>query len=560
MEAGNLQIYWHESQPIYSLCFQKHTKAKKLITAGGDNKIRVWNLNMNADGTRVETIDFLTSLNQHEQAINAVRFNPAGDVLASAGDDGQLLLWTQSDSSNKDTSINTNIQSLDAKNDGANGNESWFIYKRLNSQTAMSSEIYDIAWSPDGNYIITGSMDNSLRVFDVNKSQQIILVNDNSHYVQGVTWDPQNKFVFVQSADRSLSVYELIFDKNETNKLVNLKLKNKIWKCDLPKHTIDEATKKEKLDFDSTRSSYLFHNETLPSFFRRLDISPCGNLIGVPAGVFRSANAETNSTANNNNQELSNAVYIYSRGYLSKNSNKPILRIPFLKKPAIVVSFNPNLYKLVDPSNAPIKLQYKLIYAIATTNEVLIYDTESSKPIAVIGNLHYTPLTDLAWSEDGNLLMVSSTDGFVSYVSTKNNILGEKLSKEERETICKLDVIIPESGSKDASLLKKEESKPIVNILTVKTKEVKPNEVNRKKLKTANLPNTDFSKNIQIPLFPINNRENDNKKTYYLKKRRGYNLYYYKVNTISICYLKKPLENQQISYNLFNHHNFLKRK
>lgn len=63
------------------------------------------------------------------------------------------------------------------------------------------------------------------------------------------------------------------------------------------------------------------------------------------------------------------------------------------------------------------QLPYKLVFAIATTNEVLVFDTDAWEPLCVVGNIHYSPITDLAWSGDGSTLLVSSTDGFCSYVS-----------------------------------------------------------------------------------------------------------------------------------------------
>ena len=97
MEASHLQIYWHDSQPVYSLTFQKNSANDKLFTAGGDNKVRIWKLNRDENGQnggvrKIESLDFLGSLTHHEQAINVIRFNSKGDVLASAGDDGQVLL------------------------------------------------------------------------------------------------------------------------------------------------------------------------------------------------------------------------------------------------------------------------------------------------------------------------------------------------------------------------------------------------------------------------------------------------------------------------------------
>lgn len=478
MESANLQIYWHESQPIYSLCFQPVFSRNKLITAGGDNKIRIWNLNLNDTHSKVDSIDLLSALTHHEQAVNVVRPNSLGNVLASAGDDGQLLLWKMVDT---DEPVQDQFGANTEDDDEPAFKESWFVWKRLRSKNASSSEIYDIAWSPDNNFLVTASMDNTLRIFDTNSTKQIIATDDHSHYVQGVVWDPQNKYIFSQSADRSLCVYEIIFDPTNKSQITNLRLKNRILRSDLPQYDADT-----KLNYSLSKTTYLFHNETLPSFFRRLAISPCGNLLAVPAGIFRSnpptssapglatANtaAATATTPTNQNNEFNNAVYLYTRGSIKANINKPVLRIPFLNKPAIVVSFNPNLYELSSDKESYLKLPYKLIFAIATSNEVLIYDSESIEPISVIGNLHYTPLTDLAWSQDGSLLMMSSTDGFVSYVSVIESVFGPRLSEEKSKKYLEFaEKDTPTENTPVKPIQAFSTKQPvIVNILSVKRK------------------------------------------------------------------------------------------
>ena len=40
----------------------------------------------------------------------------------------------------------------------------------------------------------------------------------------------------------------------------------------------------------------------------------------------------------------------------------------------------------------------------------MLYDTQSVLPLAVLGQLHYDSITDLAWSSDGQFLAVSSRD------------------------------------------------------------------------------------------------------------------------------------------------------
>jgi chromatin assembly factor 1 subunit B len=42
-------------------------------------------------------------------------------------------------------------------------------------------------------------------------------------------------------------------------------------------------------------------------------------------------------------------------------------------------------------------LPYRIVYAVATQDAVLIYDTQQQKPICVVSNLHYATFTDLTW-------------------------------------------------------------------------------------------------------------------------------------------------------------------
>jgi chromatin assembly factor 1 subunit B len=42
-------------------------------------------------------------------------------------------------------------------------------------------------------------------------------------------------------------------------------------------------------------------------------------------------------------------------------------------------------------------LPYRLIYAVACQDSVLLYDTQQAGPIAIFRGLHYAGFTDIAW-------------------------------------------------------------------------------------------------------------------------------------------------------------------
>ena len=80
-------------------------------------------------------------------------------MLASAGDDGNTLIWVPSE-----THSNTPAYGEDALED----KETWRIKHMCRSS---GSEIYDLAWSPDGIFFITGSMDNIARIYNAQSGQ-----------------------------------------------------------------------------------------------------------------------------------------------------------------------------------------------------------------------------------------------------------------------------------------------------------------------------------------------------------------------------------------------------
>lgn len=75
-------------------------------------------------------------------------------MLASAGDDGNVILWVPAEPGTK--LIGMGEETADDK-------ETWRLKHMCRSSGA---EIYDLAWSPDGMFFITGSMDNVARVWN----------------------------------------------------------------------------------------------------------------------------------------------------------------------------------------------------------------------------------------------------------------------------------------------------------------------------------------------------------------------------------------------------------
>ncbi|PVG03712.1 WD40 repeat-like protein [Serendipita vermifera] len=212
MLVKTLEIGWHEAKPIYSCDFQRRTTrtssgtvAHKFATAGADTFVRLWLIHPvdpNPDSKAAEKgpkAEYLSTLAKHAGAVNVVRWSPNGDLLASAADDGMLIIWT------KDEKGQGSVWGRDTK-DAALDKETW---KVANAIRVTSGEVYDLAWSPTAEYILTGSTDNTARIFSISDNVCVREIADHSHYVQGVAWDPMNEFIATQSSDRSVKLYTL---------------------------------------------------------------------------------------------------------------------------------------------------------------------------------------------------------------------------------------------------------------------------------------------------------------------------------------------------------------
>lgn len=95
---------------------------------------------------------------------------------------------------------------------------------------------------------------------------------------------------------------------------------------------------------------------------------------------------------------------------------------------------------LAGPPSA-FSLPYRVVYAVATQDSVLVYDTQQQTPLCVVSNLHYAAFTDLTWyafhfskvriitltqvrANDGTTLLMTSSDGFCSYLGFASAELG----------------------------------------------------------------------------------------------------------------------------------------
>lgn len=513
VEAYPILSYWHSTKPIYSCDFNlAERKSNKFLTCGGDSRIKIWKFkdiqelneinetSSNVDDItssikthfrkakdRINDIEYITTLNGFSKPVNTAKFSPCGKYIAGCGDDGYIIIWEEIDEQSLEkykkelaekyaqlpqeqqffiqNQLKNDISKIinpynfpvnfaenfndEYEDEYSNINDIKQLYRIIkyfpvtNLSANEQLEIYSLDWSPDSQYLVIGYMNTYIKIIDINESQQPYCVVKKNHndVVQGCVWDPLNELIISMGADRAICIYK---PKYTNSKLTDLKLVNRIVKGEL-----DTSGKQENIfaqvDFN---------------FFRKLQFSPDGSLLVLPYGIYKNTNGE----------EL-NCCHIFHRANLLRGLNKPIAIIPNLKKRCLCVSFNPNLYKN-DSSleRSVLGLEYKMIFAIATDDEIMIYDTNKLECLMIIKNLHYYPIYSMSWNSEGNKIIISSKDGFLSTIDFKTYRFGDiYIRKIENEP---MDIVNEDKKISTEEVKVTNLSQPsIINVLQIRKKQ-----------------------------------------------------------------------------------------
>ncbi|CAA7404535.1 unnamed protein product [Spirodela intermedia] len=413
MKGGTLQINWHDTKPVLTLDF--HPPSGLLATGGNDHDIKLWAVMVVKESKKGPTTTYKNSLSYHSSAVNVLRFSPSVSLFVPESD---LDLFQSA-----------------GEHLASGADVVWHYLIRFHRKDVM-----DLQWSPDGGFLISGSIDNTCIIWDANKGSVHQILDGHLHYVQGVAWDPLGQFVASLSSDRTCRIY---VNKPQAKVKSHEKLN---YVC---QHVVSKSEPQRQDDAKAQLpKAYLFHDDTLTSFFRRLAWSPDGSFLLVPAGIYKLSSKS----------EAVNTAYIFAR----KDLSRPSVQLRGASGPVVAVRFCPIMFHLRGSNTAAgsFKLPYRIVFAVATLSSLYVYDTESSTPVAILAGLHYAAVTDIAWSPDARYLAASSRDGFCTLLEFENEELGSPISTTERAGVVvamEIDRAAAAPGSADGE----KDSKPI---------------------------------------------------------------------------------------------------
>ncbi|XP_018336121.1 protein HIRA homolog [Agrilus planipennis] len=358
-----------DNKPIFSVDI--HPRGGKFATGGqgGEGgRVVIWNLAPVLDEEaelNKNVPKMLCQMDNHLGCVNIVRWSNEGHLLASGGDDKLVMIWK----------LTGEGSSTIFGGSGKVNHETWRCSATLNSH---NGDVLDLAWAPHDGWLASGSVDNTVIIWNANKfPEKVTVLKGHMGLVKGVTWDPIGKYIASQSDDRSL----------------------RVWR------TADWAQQEVITD--------CFVDCSATTHVLRLSWSPDGQYL-VSAHAMNGGG----STA----QIIERDGWKHDKDFVGH------------RKAVTCVRFNSNIFKKVI-SGSP-KFQQYCCCAIGSRDcSLSVWLTNLKRPLVVIKDLFEDSILDLSWSSDGMNLLACSWDGTVACISFSPDEIGKPLTTDEKNIL-----------------------------------------------------------------------------------------------------------------------------
>ena len=171
----------------------------EIVTAGQDGKAIVWQKQPLQAGGQVAAVapmfKQVTEFTGHDGAIYSAKFSPDGKLVATGGYDKMVMVWNPADVHPVDIAGR-----LDGKPDAKPN------YVRL---AGHNGPVRSVAFSPKGKLILSGSEDNSIRIWDLATGESVKSLRGHGSSVRSCTFSPDGEMVLSGGDDESVRLWNV---------------------------------------------------------------------------------------------------------------------------------------------------------------------------------------------------------------------------------------------------------------------------------------------------------------------------------------------------------------
>ncbi|KAK5114908.1 HIR complex subunit [Meristemomyces frigidus] len=359
----------------------------RLATAAGDGHVRIWSTEaiLNASNPAYTKPKQLASLSYHSGTVHSVRFSGNGKYLASGADDKILCVYSLEPGAVQHTTFGSKE---------APPVENWRIFRRL---IGHDNDVQDLGWSADSSILVSVGLDSKVVVWSGSTFEKLRTLPNHQSHVKGITFDPANKYFATASDDRTIKIYRFTSPP--------------------PNATAYDQT--QNFTLEATVNAP-FATSPLTTYFRRCSWSPEGAHIAA---------------ANATNGPVS-SVAIINRGSWDSEIN-----LIGHEGPVEVCSFSPRLFlnqppppAPKDPKNAPqVPPAVSVVACAGQDKTISVWNTSFPRPFVTTAELCAKPISDLAWSPDGETLYCTSLDGTIAALIFDKGELGYPSEPSDNE-------------------------------------------------------------------------------------------------------------------------------
>ncbi|KAJ3124366.1 hypothetical protein HK098_001190 [Nowakowskiella sp. JEL0407] len=211
-----LKRFVGHSDAIYALAISSDSKL--VVSGSDDHTVRLW---------LIETSEVLRTFVGHSHWVNSVAFSPDDQCIISGSWDKTVRLWYIDEEQESRTLLDNlprEVRTVALTNDGEQfvfgcGNNIYTCSTKttnlVNTFKGHTREIRSMAISSDGKYIVSGSCDDTVKIWDFETGEELKTLVGHTHWVNAVAISHDGKYVVSGSEDKSIKIWSVDTDDSK---------------------------------------------------------------------------------------------------------------------------------------------------------------------------------------------------------------------------------------------------------------------------------------------------------------------------------------------------------